>query len=213
LLTKSKKAEEMKKTTRIALIVVAGIAASQAIAQESPWLIRVHATQISPANGSDPVGGTGASDRLSIETKTIPEVDISYFFTPNIAAELVLTYPQTMNVALDGSHIGTFKALPPTLSLQYHFSPTGQFDPYLGAGLNYTNISKVSLLNGAAGLDHSSVGLSLQAGVDFKLNKNWSLNLDVKKIQIRSDVLIGGAKASAVQVDPVLVGLGIGYRY
>jgi hypothetical protein len=40
------------------------------------------------------VGGTGASDRIGVSNKTIPEVDISYFFTKNIAAELVLTYPQ-----------------------------------------------------------------------------------------------------------------------
>jgi outer membrane protein len=48
--------------------------------------------------------------------------------------------------------------------------------------------------------------------VDFKLDKNWSLNLDVKKVQIRSDVL-GGAKISAVKVDPWLVGVGVGYRF
>ena len=203
----------MKNTTLVILMAAAGLVAQQAVAQESPWLVRVHATHISPANNSDPVGGIGASDRLSVENKTIPEIDISYFITPNIAAELVLTYPQIMNVSLDGANIGSFKALPPTLSMQYHFAPTGQFDPYLGAGVNYTNISSVNLLNGAAGLDHNSVGLSLQAGVDYKLDKNWSLNLDVKKIQIRSDVMIGGAKASAVQLDPLLVGLGVGYRY
>jgi outer membrane protein len=53
----------------------------------------------------------------------------------------------------------------------------------------------------------------VQAGVDVKLSGNWSLNFDVKKIRLRSDVLIGGAKASAVRVDPVLVGVGIGYRF
>jgi outer membrane protein len=180
---------------------------------ETPWLVRARAVHIDPADKSDPVAGTGAADRLSVSSKTIPEVDISYFFTPNIAAELVLTYPQKHDVHLDGQSIGTFRHLPPTLLAQYHFMPGAQFDPYVGAGVNWTTFSKNKLLGGAASLEHDSVGLAVQAGVDVKLSGNWSLNFDVKKIRLRSDVLIGGAKASAVRVDPLLVGVGIGYRF
>jgi outer membrane protein len=180
---------------------------------ETPWLVRARAVHIDPADKSDPVAGTGAADRLSVSSKTIPEVDISYFFTPNIAAELVLTYPQKHDVHLDGQSIGTFRHLPPTLLAQYHFMPGAQFDPYVGAGVNWTTFSENKLLGGAASLEHDSMGLAVQAGVDVKLSGNWSLNFDVKKIRLRSDVLIGGAKASAVRVDPVLVGVGIGYRF
>jgi outer membrane protein len=205
---------EMKKAAVVLVLAAASaLIAQEAFAQQSPWLIRGRVVQISPANESDPVAGKGASDRITVSDKTIPEVDISYFFTPNIAAELILTYPQKHNVYLDGANIGSFKHLPPTLTAQYHFAPAGQFDPYLGAGINYTNISSVSLLNGAGSLDHSSVGFAFQAGVDYKLDKNWSLNLDIKKVQIRSDVMISGAKASAVKVDPLLVGVGAGYRF
>jgi outer membrane protein len=114
---------------------------------------------------------------------------------------------------LDGNNIGTFKHLPPTLSAQYHFAPTASINPYIGAGVNYTNISQVKLLAGKGGLENDSFGLSLQAGVDFKIDKNWSFNIDVKKVQIRSDVMVAGAKVSAVKVDPVLIGLGLGYRF
>ena len=145
---------------------------------------------------------------IHVSEKTIPEVDISYFFTPNLAAELVLTYPQKHDVTLNGANIGSFKHLPPTLSVQYHFMPEAQFSPYLGAGVNYTRISQVDLLGGAADLDKNSFGLSLQAGVDFKLDKNWSLNLDVKKVQIRSDLSVAGTKVSTVKVDPWLVEIG-----
>ena len=62
-------------------------------------------------------------------------------------------------------------------------------------------------------LKNDSVGLALQAGEDFKIDKTWSINLGVKKVQIRSDVLVGGAKVSAVKVDPMLIGLGVGYRF
>jgi outer membrane protein len=203
----------MKKTTAILALAAMGILAGEAMAQQSPWMIRARAVNISPANNSDPVGGTGAADRLTVSSKTIPEVDVSYFFTPNISAELILTYPQKHTVYLDGADIGSFKHLPPTLLAQYHFMPQNQVSPYVGVGVNYTNISSVNLLNGGATLDNHSFGLALQAGADFKIDKNWSLNLDVKKVQIRSDVMSGGAKISRVKVDPLLVGVGVGYRF
>lgn len=203
----------MKKMTLTLLFAAIGSLAGNAMAEQSPWLVRLRAVHISPANESDPVGGVGAADRLHVSDKTIPDLNISYFFTPNLAAELVLTYPQKHDVTLDGAKIGTFKHLPPTLSAQYHFMPDATIRPYVGAGINYTTMSKVNLLGGTATLEHDSWGLSLQAGVDVQLDKHWGLNLDVKKVQIRSDVLIGGARASNVKVDPVLLGIGLGYRF
>ncbi|MFC0167401.1 OmpW family protein [Pseudoduganella danionis] len=204
----------MNKSLAAAVLATLSLAASTAaVAQETPWLVRVRAVHIDPADKSDPVGGAGASDRLTVSSKTIPELDVSYFFTPNLAAELILTYPQKHDVFLDGGKIGTFKHLPPTLLAQYHFVLDAPIKPYIGAGVNYTTLSKVDLLAGKAGLEHDSFGFALQAGVDYAIDKKWSLNVDVKKVQIRSDVFIGGAKASAVKVDPLLVGVGVGYRF
>jgi outer membrane protein len=204
---------KMKKLVLAISLATIGAVSSQAMAEESVWLVRGRIVNISPANSSDPVGGVGAADRITVSKKTIPEVDITYFFSPNLAAELILTYPQKHDVYLDGGNIGTFKHLPPTLSAQYHFTPNSDINPYLGLGVNYTNISQVNLLAGKGGLESGSFGLSVQAGVDFKIDKNWSLNFDVKKVQIRSDVTISGVKVSAVKVDPVLVGVGVGYRF
>ncbi|RQO33485.1 hypothetical protein DBR37_14905 [Herminiimonas sp. KBW02] len=206
----------MKKSVLAVALCSLAALNSQAFAQQSQegsWLVRVRAVNLDPANKSDPIGGVGASDRLTINSKVIPELDISYFFTPNWATELVLTYPQKQKVALDGAQIGTFKHLPPTLTLQYHFTPEKTISPYVGAGINYTRISSVDILNGAARLEKNSVGLALQAGVDFKIDKNWSINLDVKKVQIRSDVNTAAGQLSAVKIDPWLIGVGVGYRF
>lgn len=204
----------MKNLSRLFAAATLAVLSYDASAQQTgPWLVRARVEHLSPANKSDPIGGVGASDRLNVSEKTIPEFDISYFFTPNIALELVLTYPQRHRIRLDGADVGTFKHVPPTLLAQYHFMPAAQFDPYLGVGINYTNISGVDLLGGAGSLEHSSVGLALQAGVDYRIDGHWSLNLDVKKVQIRSDVFASGAKISAVEVDPLMIGVGIGYRF
>ena len=179
----------MKKTICLIAVLASALASQAALAQENPWLVRLRAVYLDPANKSDPIGGVGASDRLTVNSKVIPEFDISYFFTPNWATELVLTYPQKQDVSLDGTKIGSFKHLPPTLTLQYHFTPESMFSPYVGAGINYTRFSDVSLLNGGATMESHSIGGALQAGVDIKLDKSWSLNIDVKKVQIRSDII------------------------
>lgn len=202
----------MKRTAIAIAITAATLTAGVAVAQESPWMVRARAVHIDPADRSSPIGGVTESDLITVSKKTIPEVDISYFFTPNWAAELVLTYPQKHTVKVDGTSIGSFRHLPPTLTLQYHFLPNATFSPYLGAGINYTRISSVKL-DSDINLERNSWGLALQAGFDVKLNRNWSINVDVKKVQIRSDVSMGGEQISRVKLDPVLFGVGVGYRF
>jgi len=196
-----------------------------ATAQEAQgdWLLRARAVRIAAANQSDPIPSLAVpGDAITINDRTIPEVDVTYFFTPNIAAELVLTVPQKQRVTVEQSAlggpvgIGSFKHLPPTLMLQYHFRPDATLRPYLGAGLNYTRISSVRLAVPTVGpleLEHNSVGFAIGGGVDVAVARNWFLNFDVKKVQIRSDVSQFGQKLSTVKVDPWLFGVGVGYRF
>lgn len=195
----------MKKNL-LALAVLCAMTSGAAFAQqvaEGSWLVRARAVHLDSAN-NDAAGDAG----VSINDKWIPEVDVSYFFTPNLAAELVLTYPQKHDVRLNGDKIGSLKHLPPSLLLQYHFTNFGAFKPYVGAGVNYTRFSSVKL---PAGLDvkRNSWGGALQVGFDYALDKNWSLNVDVKKVYIDTDVRGVGT----FKVDPVLFGVGVGYRF
>ncbi len=192
----------------IVALAACGVGAVQA--QETPWMVRARAVHLDMANKDS----TGLG--LTVDNKTIPEVDVSYFFTPNIAAELILTVPQKQTVSSNGTSIGTFKHLPPTLLLQYHFTGLNGYKPYVGAGINYTDISKVRLSAGdldPVTLDSHSWGGALQAGVDIPLNKNWSINFDVKKVYIKTDVYSNSVSAGTLKLDPVLVGVGLGYRF
>lgn len=203
-------------------LVAAGLYSSLAsAAEDQKWLVRLRAVRIDTANQSDPIPALGvtASDTVHVSNKTIPELDISYFLTKNWAAELVLTYPQKHDVNLVNNgtttYLGTFKHLPPTLSLQYHFMPDNTIKPYVGVGVNYTRISSVNLAVGASPLEleNSSFGLALGAGVDVKVANNVYLNFDVKKVQIRSDVLSAGTKVTEVKIDPWLIGVGVGFKF
>ena len=85
-----------------------------------------------------------------------------------------------------------------------------------GAGLNYTRLSSVDLQVPTVGrlqLQNESFGLALGAGVDIEVAKNTYLNIDVKKLRIRSAVNMNGVQLSTVKVDPWLFGVGIGYRF
>ncbi len=199
----------MKKTlialAAVASVLTSGAAMAQSYDGSSPWLVRMRAVHMDSQNGG-PAGAAG----VSVNNKWMPEVDISYFFTPNISAELILTYPQKHDVRLGGDRIGSLKHLPPTLLAQYHFTNMGAFKPYLGAGINYTRFSSVNILDGALTVKKNSFGPALQVGFDYALDKNWSLNVDVKKVYIDTTVSGGIGK---FKVDPLLFGLGVGYRF
>ncbi|MDY0013375.1 MAG: OmpW family outer membrane protein [Rhodocyclaceae bacterium] len=183
-------------------------------APEGDWLVRLRAVQIDTANESSGGGPLALpSDAVHVSNKTIPELDISYFFTKNIAAELILTYPQKHDIKLEGvGKLGSLHELPPSLLLQYHFLPEGTVRPYMGVGVNYTRFSKVDL--GPLEVDKDSFGLALQVGVDVKLADKLFLNMDVKKVKMGTDVSVSGVgKITTVHVDPWLFGIGVGYRF
>jgi outer membrane protein len=196
----------MKKNL-LAVAVLCALTSGAALAQQSegPWMVRARAVHLDSANkDSTPLG-------LTVNNKTIPEVDVSYFFTPNVAAELILTVPQKHTLRAGGAAIGSLKHLPPTLLLQYHFNTSG-IKPYVGAGLNYTRFSSVKAPAGVD-IDRNSFGAALQVGVDIPLQKNLYLNFDIKKVFIKTDVTANGAKLGSFKVDPVLVGIGLGWRF
>ena len=199
----------------LALVAVAVPASAQS--KEGPWLLRVRALSLSPADKSDAIPSLSVpADAITVSSKIFPELDIAYFLTANIAAELVLTYPQKHDVELSGTKIGTFKHLPPSLMLQYHFLPAGAIRPYVGVGGNLTLISNVDLTVpgvGALDLESSSIGGAAQVGADVRLSPGFFLNVDAKKVMIGSDVTAGGTKVSAVKVDPWLLSVGIGRRF
>lgn len=193
----------------LALLAVA--AHARTTGGEGPWMVRVRAVNLDSANKDN----TGLG--LSINDKVIPEVDVSYFFNRNLAAELVLTVPQKHDVSASalGGKIGSLKHLPPTLMVQYHFDGVGSLGgvrPYLGAGINYTSFSSVRLPAGVS-IKKDSWGPALQAGVDVPLSKNLYLNVDVKKLLLKTEVSAGGVHLGRLKVDPVLVGIGLGWRF
>ncbi|MVA80636.1 outer membrane beta-barrel protein [Agrobacterium vitis] len=185
----------------------------------SPWQVRARALAVVPNDGGS-VDGIGGSD-LSYSNSVTPEVDFSYFFNRNIAAELILG-TTSANVNAGGSigslgKLGKVWILPPTVTLQYHFTDFGKFQPYIGAGVNYTMFYNQSAAGSATKLDvKNTFGAAVQVGFDYMINDKWGVNFDVKKYYLRPDfeATVGGSKVKGTaKLDPWLIGAGVTYRF
>ena len=150
---------------------------------------------------------------MDISTAFAPELDFTYFFNRNIAAELILGTAKHNVEIENGADLGHVWLLPPTLNLQYHFY-ADDFKPYVGAGVNYTifyGVDEGDLMD----IDYDNAfGFSLQAGVDYNLNEKWFLNFDIKKLFLKTDVTVNNASTSnEVNIDPLIIGLGVGMKF
>lgn len=206
----------MCKKILVAALVSAGLLSAAAVkADDGAFMVRARAVYVDFDNGQkDGLPASLGGAKVEADSRWIPEVDFSYFVTPNIAAELVLTYPQKVDILVGGAKLGSIKALPPSLLLQYHFTQLGAFKPYVGLGVNYTLFSSRKDIGGLASVEKSSFGAAAQVGADYMLTKNWSLNLDVKYIQMSTDVMVNGTgKVGKVDLNPITAGFGVGYRF
>jgi len=200
----------------------------------SPWQIRVRALGVVPRDKghvSLPTGRIAGSD-MEFSSTVVPELDISYFFTDNLAAELVLgtTYSHIGGEGsfLKGAGLGKLGKtwiLPPTLTAQYHFTNFGAFKPYIGAGVNYTIFYNEkgnghSLASGSriSGLHiKDTFGGAVQVGFDYMFDQHWGFNMDVKKLFLQPKYNARLNDATRVhgkaKLDPWLIGAGITYRF
>jgi outer membrane protein len=186
----------------------------------NPWMVRLRVLGVIPENGGHVDQVPGSS--LKTSDQVIPELDISYFFTKNIAAELVLGVTKhhvTGDGALAGVDVGKAWLLPPTLTLQYHFTELGAFKPYVGAGVNYTwffsqSAGGTTVTNSHL---HDSFAPVVQVGFDYMIDKHWGWNVDVKKLWLRpgwdGTLASGAAITGKVNLDPWLIGTGITYKF
>lgn len=190
-------------------------AASADAADHGPWMVRGRILAVLPEEDLDHIDPSlGPGTDVSIDDSVVPELDITYFLTPNIAAELILgTTPHDAEVTSPNVDLGSVWLLPPTLTLQYHFAPEGRIRPYLGVGVNYTIFYGKDEPSGTTVDYENGFGWALQAGVDIPIDDRWAINIDVKQIFLSTEVTVNGAVKADVDINPLLVGVGVGYRF
>ena len=202
----------------IGLFITSTLVSEIAVAQQQGDLfIRGRAIYVMPdESATTSIGGT-----VGLDNKIVPEVDFTYFIADNIGVELIAATTKHnavgLNTALGASaNLGSVWLLPPTLSIQYHLQTGTGVKPYVGAGVNYTFFYSEKAAGGAI-TDfnlNDSFGFSLQAGADFELTENMFLNVDVKKLFLKTDVIINGGGVTAdLKINPWIFGVGIGRKF
>lgn len=183
----------------------------------SPWLVRARAIAILP-NSSAKFNVSGSAH---VSDQVVPELDISYFFTPNFAVEAICCATKhtiTGRGAFKGVDVGDTWVVPATVTAQYHFTDFGAFRPYVGVGVNYSIyfgedpeggvVTRLKIKN--------SFGPAAQVGFDYFFHEHWGINFDLKYIHMKPKVELtaGGADISGrAKINPWVVGTGVTYKF
>ncbi|MBK9495276.1 MAG: Outer membrane protein W precursor [Alphaproteobacteria bacterium ADurb.BinA280] len=185
----------------------------QANAQDD-WFVRVGPVMVNPKSGN----GTLAGGALAVDIDSNTQLGLAFgrYLSPNLAVELLAATPFHHTVALNGADAVDFKHLPPTLSLQYYFAPDAGFNPFVGAGLNYTLTFSEDSYGPVAGNEvtiGNSWGLAAQVGAVIKIGETMDLVVDARWADIDADVQLNGAEIGTANVDPLVYGLTLGFRF
>ncbi|NHA14951.1 OmpW family protein [Thioalkalivibrio sp. XN279] len=210
----------------LALTAALGLAAPASAHEAGDWLVRFGASVVDPKsdNGNlDLTALDGGVQQISVDDKTGVTFNFTYMYTKNIGVEVLAALPFEHDISVETlGEVGSVKHLPPTISLQYHFLPDSVFQPYAGIGVNYTRFFSesekgvlVDPLGVTLDVDSSSFGLAAQLGFDYMVTDQWFLNFDLRYIDIDVDAKIREVPEinGTVNIDPVVYGIHLGYRF
>ena len=178
---------------------------------------------------------------VQVDDGTSLTLSFTYMFTENWAFDVLGAWPFKHDIDLDATiedgvnlpvsgtvPFGETEHLPPTFSVQYHFSPDAEFQPFVGLGVNYTTFLSEDLdpdIVAAGIVDFSlddSFGLAFQLGADWMVSDQWLVNFDVRWINIESDLsatIDDGVNVpvtgdlGTVEIDPWVFAVNVGYRF
>ena len=228
----------MRKTLFTASVLAVALASPFAQAyQAGDVLLRAGAITVDPHEESSDIwvgalSTSVAGTKATLDSDTQLGLNFAYMVTDKIGIELLAASPFTHDVGVAGmpggfaslnGKLGELKHLPPTLSVVYYpLDSKSAFQPYVGAGINYTwffddKLSSEAEAKGFSGLDmKDSWGLAAQVGMDYMLTDNVMVNAQVRYIDIDTTgtTSFGGAKVKVdVEVDPMVYMVGLGYKF
>ena len=222
----------------LALAVVAPLAQAHT---EGDIILRAGAITVNPKADSSsvkvdqgPLAGTDLGGKATMSSDTQLGLNFAYMITDHVGIELLAATPFEHDVKLKGTtlpaangKLGSLKHLPPTLSVVYYpLDSKSVFQPYVGAGINYTWIydEHVGSSANAAGFDNfkakNSWGMAWQLGADYMLTDNIRINAQARYIDIdtratvENNAVAPGTRAKVnVDVDPWVYMVGLGYKF
>lgn len=221
----------MRKTVGVCLLLMTGAASAH---EAGDILLRGGIATVAPDASSSPLaldGGVIVGSEADVDDNTQLGLTVVYMLTDNWGIEALASTPfshdisaQTGELGLGEVAAGDTKHLPPTVVLQWYPAASDSlWQPYLGAGVNYTLFfdegvaAQLEGVLGSGDLDlDASFGLALQAGVDYKFSDKWFANLAVWWVDIDTDARFrfGTSRLTTdVEIDPWVYNVAIGYKF
>jgi outer membrane protein len=216
-------------------IVLASLALSGSVMayEKGDFIVRGGFTNVAPNDDASNIfaGDADLGVSVNVDSNTQIGLNFAYFVTENINIEILAATPFKHDVNFSvadplgtGNQLGEVKHLPPSVTANYYFmDPSSVFQPYIGAGINYTIFfsEKFTNANKTAGLTNleldNSFGLTAQIGADYKIDDKWHVNASVRYIDINTEASfkVGGADGyvSDIQIDPTVVTVSLGYTF
>jgi len=232
----------MHKSLLSASLVALALAAPLAQAHTTgDIIVRAGAITVNPEADSSsvkvdrgPLAGADLGGKATMSSDTQLGLNFAYMLTNNWGIELLAASPFEHDVKIKGTalgaangKLGTLKHLPPTLSLVYYpLDAKSAFQPYVGAGINYTwiydeHVGSEASANGFSNFRaKNSWGMAWQVGADYMLTDNIMINGQIRYIDIDTTAYVdnnavaGGTRAKVnVDVDPFIYMVGLGYKF
>lgn len=155
-------------------------------------------------------------DTLDVQSTAGLTVSAEYFLHPQWAIDLLVAAPFEHDVELNGTEVASTMHLPPTLSLVWYPPIGGNWHPYIGVGANYTfffNEETTGPIQGQNLELDPSFGVAALVGIDWDINRQWGVALDVRYMNIDTDGELNGASLGTFEIDPTVIGIAASYRF
>jgi outer membrane protein len=181
-----------------------------------------------------PLAGADLGGKATMSSDTQLGLNFAYMLNSHWGIELLAATPFEHDVKIKGTalgaangKLGSLKHLPPTLSIVYYpLDAKSAFQPYVGAGINYTwiydeHVGSEASANGFSNFKaDNSWGMAFQVGADYMITDNIMLNAQVRYIDIdttatvENNAVAPGTRAKVdVDVDPFIYMVGLGYKF
>ncbi len=217
----------LMKTLALALVLSANANAFEL----TGWTVAVGINHIAPKGEIGPFSAPSIVNTYNQSgSDTQPIVNIGYWFSPHVSAELGLGTPYTHQIygagALQGAgKLGSLEQLPPTLFGQYHFlGATEAFRPYVGMGLTYAKFRKeqgsgtLTAITNPGGTPttftvDNAWGLTPQIGATYAFNGKWFADAMISKTYLHTTVHLSTGQSADAPLNPVSTSVSLGYRF
>ena len=218
--------------TSALLLTTLSLASTAVMAQDAGTvLVKFGYNQITPQVKSGDLSAPSIpGTKIDVKEASAPILTLTYMWTSDISFELYAGLPYEHDVEGAGTikgvgKIATLKQVSPTLFAQYRFfDKESMVRPYVGLGLTYgyfygeEGSGTLTTLTNPGGdptlLEVDDAwGVSAQLGATVKIDRNWFVDLAVIKTAIKTTTHLSTGQSIEAKLDPVSVGLGIGYRF